>query len=159
MKLYISTGQEPPFGLPGTRRRHFSETQKTKVYDAIFSAGKDGLTRNDVATRVGLAADRISFYLSELKRAGYITSKGDPTTVDVNMGAEEAAMAALLGLENALVARVRETLKSGAAPSPDMDRAFVKYQKIKELALRPGTGAEGKVALRMAVLELVKLVF
>lgn len=155
MKQYIATSTDPPFRRKDKRNRFYSPTQKVQVYDAICDSGTSGITRPQIAQIVGLAPDRISFYLSELRRAGYIAVKGDPTTVSATMNADEAAFAAMLGLENALVARVREMGSS----TPSMDAGFVKYSKIKELALRPGTGPEGKVALRMAILELVKLVF
>lgn len=154
MKHYVATSTNPPFGREGNRARYFTPTQKSQVYDAIVRAGSNGTTRQAIAGVVGLPADRISFYLSDLRRGGFIAVKGDPTTVSPTMNAEEAAFAALLGLENALVARVRES-----GTTPEMDRSYVKYTKIKELALRPGTTAEGKSALRMAVIELVKLVF
>lgn len=156
MKRYSVTSTVPPFGQPNSRRPYsYSKSQKTECYDAIFNAGAQGLTRPEIATKVGLRADRISFYLSELKRAGYITVVGDPTTVLTTMTAEEASFAAMLGLENALVARVRE---DGGA-TPEQERGFVRYSKIKELALRPGTGPEGRTALRMAILELVKIIY
>lgn len=154
MKYYVATSQNPPFGRPGNRSWSFKPTQKTQVYDAIIGSGKDGATRKQIADKVGLAPDRISFYLSELCRGGSVAVKADPTVVSGNMSAEDAAMAALLGLETALVAKVKEL---GA--TAEMERGYVKYSKIKELALHPGTGAEGKVALRMALLELVKLVY
>lgn len=156
MKNYVATTLEPSYGRKGSPRRYgFTPTQKSNVYDAIVDSGKDGITRPDIAKKVRLPADRISFYLSDLRRAGFISVKGDPGVVSPTMGPEEAAFAALLGLENALVAAVRHQGKA----TDEQNRAFVKYQKIKELALRPGTGPEGKVALRMAVLELVKVVF
>lgn len=156
MKRYIATTVEPPYGRRGTdtRRRHFTPTQKSNVYDAIVGAGDDGLNRHEIAQAVGLAVDRIGFYLSDLRRSGFIAIKGDPATVNPNMGEKEAAYAAMLGLENAIVARIK-----ARGATPDMDRTFVKYTKVKELALRPGTGPEGDVAIGTCLTQLVKLVW
>lgn len=170
MKQYVATSTIPPFRRKADRGRYFSETQKTQVYDAIVDAGPEGITRPDIAAKVGLRADRISFYLSELRRNGFISVKGDPTTVSATMNADEAAFAAMLGLENALVARVREMTAAKKTPPPEMDKSFVKYTMLKERALaQPAAGSsatqvtaqknEATVALRMALIELVKLVF
>lgn len=170
MKSYTATQTVPPFGQAGhqSRRAHsFQRTQKTDVYDAIVQSGSSGITRPEIAAKVGLAPDRISFYLSDLRRAGYIAVKGDPTTVSATMNATEASFAAMLGLENALICMVRE-MPNGA--TSDMDRSFLRYTKTKERALAtpaPGSSleqikaqrAEAKVALRMAILELVKLIY
>jgi hypothetical protein len=123
------------------------------VYDAI-DASSSGLTANEIAAATRLVIDRVRFHLSDLRRGGYISVKGDPTTVSPTMNATEAAFAAMLGLENALIARARE-----GNVTAEIERGFAKYQKIKELSLRPGTASEGKVALKMALLELVRLVF
>lgn len=158
MKHYAVTKSPPPFGVPGQRPSfRWTSTQKSNVYDAIYAAGANGITRADIAKKVGLQADRISFYLSDLRRAGHIEVKGEsnPNIVTPQMNAQEAAFAALLALESALVTAAREQ----GAPTAEQDRAFVRYSKIKELALRPGTTAEGKTALRMAILELVKVVY
>lgn len=156
MKQYIVTSTNPPFQRRRDRRFSFGPPiQKVSIYDCVEEAGQNGITANDIALRVKFQIDRVRFHLSELKRAGLISVRGEPTTVTVTMNATEAAFAAMLGLENALVARVREEKKV----SPELDRAFVKYSKLKELALRPGTTHEGKSALKMAVLELVKMVF
>lgn len=166
MKQYVATKVNPPFGRdPQSRSRFFSPTQKTNVYDAIVASGTKGLTRKEVSAKVGLAPDRISFYLSELRRAGYISVLGDPTTVAVTMNAEEAALAALLGLENAMVAKFRE-IKA----TPEQNKSYVKYTQVKTKALQepaPGSSPaqiqaqkmEAQVALRMTLIELVKLIY
>lgn len=159
IKHYAATQSPPPFGIPGGPQRGrygFTATQKSDVYDAIHRAGKGGITRADIAAKVGLRPDRISFYLSDLRRAGHIEVVGDqnPYVVTPQMNAREAAFAAMLALESALVTAAREQ----GAPTPEQEKAFVKYNKIKELALRPGTGPEGRTALRMALLELVRVV-
>jgi len=157
VKLYVATALKPPFSTRAYavqgRYWHHNDTQKSRIYDAIHAAGKDGIERNGISTATNLAPAKVGFYLSELKRVGLIAVKGDPTTVTLNMTAEEAALAALLALETALKVKVRET-----SFTPDMDRAFVKYLKIKEHVLHT-PGPEGKVALRLAVLEMIKLVY
>lgn len=68
--------------------------------------------------------------------------------------AHELLCEALVKLEAAMVA------KHGAKPAPEVEAAFAKYQKCKALALHAGTPApEAAVALRMATVEAVKLVF
>jgi hypothetical protein len=79
------------------------------------------------------------------KKAAFATPKLDARTV---------AFEALAKLEDALVARATE---SGI--TPEAAAAFEKYQKLKALALQPGTTHEGRTALRLATIELVKLVF
>src|SRR5690606_8223500 len=66
----------------------------------------------------------------------------------------EAAHAAMLALEDALVMKA----KTGGI-TPEIERAFEKYQKLKAMALRPGTDQEGKTALRLSMVELIKMVF
>lgn len=155
MKLYIPTKAIPPFHT-SKRGKYFTATQKSNVYDAILAGGEDGRTRPQIAQAVGLPADRVSFYLSDLRRAGYIAVKGDVTgAVSPNMNAEEAMLASILGFEHALVARVREMPKG---PTQEMEKAFATYSKLKELFLRPGTAAEGRTALRMGLTVLLKLV-
>jgi len=67
----------------------------------------------------------------------------------------EAASVAMLALENALVVRAR---KEGI--TPEMEKAFVRYQKLKALALNAGAADnEAKSALRLSFIDIVKLVF
>lgn len=165
MKRYVCTTTVPPYGREGSRTSYrFTRTQKTDVYDAIVRAGKNGTTRAEIAIAVGLQADRISFYLSDLRRSGYIAVQGDPTTVSPTMNSEEALFAALLGLENALIAKVRES-----GTTAEMDKSFVRYTKFKERALaEPASTStpeqvkaqrnEARMALRLAVVDLVKLI-
>ncbi len=68
--------------------------------------------------------------------------------------AKLAAFEALAKLEDALVAKATEQ-----GITPEMGTAFERFQKIKARALAPGTPGEGAVALRMATIELVKLVY
>lgn len=162
MKLYMATKTTPPYGKLGARSYSFKRTQKTDVYDAIVAAGAEGITRPDIAKKVNLAADRISFYLSDLRRSGFIAVKGSPVDLSL-MDEQEAAFYAMEALENALVAKAKKlyTLKDSVstAKATEMERSFVKYNKIKALALRGSTAGEVGVALRMSLLELVKLVF
>ena len=67
----------------------------------------------------------------------------------------EAAAAAMVALENALVVRAK---KDGI--TPEMDKAFQRYQKLKALALNAGAfDNEAKSALRLSFTEIIKLVF
>lgn len=68
--------------------------------------------------------------------------------------AGEAAMLALVHLENAMVLRAKSF-----GISPEMEKAFEKYTKLKGMALRPGSPTEGQQAMKLATIELVKLVF
>lgn len=43
--------------------------------------------------------------------------------------------------------------------TPEQESGWKKYQGLKALALRPGTDAEGQVALKQALLQAVKLAF
>lgn len=180
MKQYIATTSEPPFKRAGNRPRWFTATQKSQVYDVIVASGTNGATRTTIANAVGLAPDRISFYLSDLRRAGYIAIKGDPTTVSPTMGAEEAALASMLGFENAFVAKLREIITPGHDATRcacvkcqelrTLNTGYLKYTRIKEMAIaEPAAGSsvaqvqaqknQSKVALRMALIELIKLIF
>lgn len=68
----------------------------------------------------------------------------------------EAKMVGLLALENALVAGI----KSGAVTVTDeIDKQFDRYNKVKAMAMRPGSAQEEKQAMVLAATALVKLVF
>ena len=60
---------------------------------------------------------------------------------------------ALTALEEALLTLAEKNL------TPELHTAWERYGKLKTLALNPGTQAEGRAALKQAVLTLVKLVF
>jgi hypothetical protein len=66
----------------------------------------------------------------------------------------EAAMKALVHLENALVLRAKTQ-----GITPEMEKSFDRYNKLKGMALRPGSDNEGRQAMKLATVELVKLVF
>ena len=68
--------------------------------------------------------------------------------------AGEAAMLALVHLENAMVMRAKSV-----GITPEMEKSFEKYTKLKGMALRPGSDNEGRQAMKLATVELVKLVF
>lgn len=68
--------------------------------------------------------------------------------------AGEAAMDALLALENALVLRAKTV-----GITEEMEKSFDRYNKLKGMALRPGSDNEGRQAMKLATVELVKLVF
>lgn len=154
MKRYIATGTQPPF-----HRQAFRQTQKEKCYFAILDGGQDGLTRPEIAAKVGLQVDRINFYLSELRRAGFITYRGAPVDIS-KLSAADAALVAMESMENALVAKAKEEAKKNKGVLPqEMEKAFARYQKVKALALGGQTSGELRAALRLALIELVKMVF
>lgn len=129
-------------------------TLKTKVYDFIATTGDTGANRREIAEATQLNVGRVSSYLAELKREGFVQKLGeqvDPST----LSAEDSILYALGALENALIAKAT---KAGKV-TQEQEKAFVRYQKIKSLFLGARTGGEESSALRMAVIELVKLVF
>lgn len=145
-KTYAWTGKAPNWST-------YQRTQKTQTFDAVKSAGPDGITREKICTVTDLPKQRVWFYLSELRRAGLIKRLGDaidPST----MGPLEAKVFALNALENALVANAKVV-----GVTPEVDKAFVRYNKIKSLALGAKTDGEMNAALRHAMIDLVKLVF
>lgn len=63
-------------------------------------------------------------------------------------------MAALLAIEAAIIARAKKKI------SPELQAAFDKYNKLKARALHPDTpGPESLVALRMALIRTIELLF
>lgn len=62
-------------------------------------------------------------------------------------------MKALIALEEAVKDRAEKHL------TQDMETAWAKYNKLKAMALQPGSSQEGKTALRMAIHKLIDLVF
>lgn len=184
MKRYNATSSVPPFGRAGdgSRERKFPRfvaTQKTQTYDAVFGAGSDGLTAHEIAQKAGITVERVRFYLSDLRRLGFIEVKGDPSIVTQTMTVEEAAFAAMLGLENALITKarsigcgdpVKEKDPKFAPAILEINRQFVRYNKIKGMALAESHGivsaaqkesedAVRSAALRQALVDLVKLVY
>jgi hypothetical protein len=68
--------------------------------------------------------------------------------------ATEAKQFAMLALENAMLAIAKR-----AGFPKELEDAFTKYQKIKEHAIRPGNENEGAVAMKMALLAVIKATF
>ena len=147
MKRYSCTTTQPPW--------HSWQTSslKAKVYNHIKSIGDKGANRREIATAVNLNVGRVSSYLAELKRAGLIKRLGDqidPTTLSV----EDAALFAMNAMENALVIRAT---KRGI--TQEMDKAFIRYNKIKSLFIGGKTDGEVSAALRASLIDLIKLTF
>jgi hypothetical protein len=165
VKTYVATST--PFYK--TRRKSWApKTQKERVYDAIKDAGAAGITVADLVAKFGdISKSNIVFYVNKLKKGGNIAVQGDPQSVPTNGDPKMAAFAALVGLENALTAKLNADPK--LLNDASLGAAFAKYQKIKAAALAPSHASSvaqreadanaAKVALRMAVLELVKMVF
>lgn len=63
------------------------------------------------------------------------------------------ALAALAALEALIMEMATSQM------TPEMDDSWRKYQKIKALALNPGTAGEERAALKQAVIHAVKLAF
>lgn len=68
--------------------------------------------------------------------------------------AEEAALAALVSIETALVARAQQL-----GITDEMEKQFDRYQKLKAHVLKPGSPAEEKAFLRRTLLDAINLVF
>lgn len=77
---------------------------------------------------------------------------GAPVTMPKTHG--EAAMDAMVRLENALVLRAK-----AVGITDEMEKIFDRYQKLKGMALRPGSDNEGRMAMVQSLIALVKLVF
>jgi hypothetical protein len=164
-KQYIVTQQTPPWvkqaqHAASVGRWAPTPTQKHQVYGAIVAAGQDGADRTAISQKVSLSPHRVSFYLNTLKREGYITTKDAPVDVTL-MSPEDAKLYALKVLEDTLVVVAK---RSGI--TPDMDKQFAIYQKVKAVALsevsggqRGATDNEKRQALKLATLALVKAVF
>lgn len=143
-------------------------TQARMVYDAVKNSAGGAITK--AAIVAALAAEghpvsdkNVAFYLNRLRRAGYIVDMSAGPVVAPTMGADAAAYAALAALENALVAKAKE---SGITDA--MERDYARYLSVKKLALDEakatvpgGSVRDGdiRLALRTAILLLVKLVY
>jgi hypothetical protein len=66
----------------------------------------------------------------------------------------EGKLVGMLALENALV-----IASKSIDITPSIEKAFDRYNKLKAMAMRPGSENEGNMAARMAIIDLVKLVF
>ncbi len=69
---------------------------------------------------------------------------------------EQVRLNALVALEDALVTMAAQSTNGVGA---ELEKHFDRYQKVKAIALRPGTPGEERAALRLALIEAVKLVF
>lgn len=66
---------------------------------------------------------------------------------------QEAINAAMLALENAMVVKAKTN-----GITDEMEKQFTRYQKLKAMAMRPGSTQEGQTALRLAVIDLIKII-
>src|SRR5678815_225807 len=97
--------------------------------------------------------------------AGQMPTAGGPTpttaaevakSLSANWQVPEAQMVGLLALENALVVAIK---RGQMRMNPEVEKSFDRYEKLKQVAMRPGSAQEGKQAMKMATIDLVKLVF
>lgn len=128
-------------------------TWKMKVYDFIKSKGDVGANRREIAEAVNLNVGRISSYLAELKREGWVKRLGD--SVDQkDLPPEESVLFAMNALEVALVSKAT---RDGV--TPQLEKEFAVYQKVKSRVLGAGTTPEeARTALRMSLVRLVQMV-
>jgi len=66
----------------------------------------------------------------------------------------EARLQALASLENALV-----VIAKTEGITPEMEKAFDRFNKLKSVGLRPGSANEGRMGFREATIALVRVVF
>jgi len=71
-----------------------------------------------------------------------------------NWSIGEAKLVAMLALENAMVVVAKKS-----TITPEMEKAFDRYGKVKNMFLRPGSEQEEKQAARLSILEIVKTFF
>jgi hypothetical protein len=74
----------------------------------------------------------------------------------INWSAGEAKMVGLLGLENAMAVMGKLGI---IKDTPEVEKAFDRYNKCKASAMRPGSDQEGKQAMVLAATSLIKIVF
>lgn len=74
----------------------------------------------------------------------------------VDSGSTTTFLKALGLLEDALIERAMEP---SFKMTDDLEKQWARYNKIKALALQPGTTAEGRVALKTALVKVIDLVF
>jgi DNA-binding GntR family transcriptional regulator len=140
------------------RRRSWRGPSKLDAFLKAFVDVPGGLTVTDLETRLGMSTAMVRSYLYTLSKRGLICRQDEvgskmherPELV----GPEEAVAQALLALEAAMASRA---IHQGI--TPESDAAFQRYQKIKARAIRPTGTGEDRVALRMALLELIKMLF
>jgi hypothetical protein len=146
----------------GTRSSWRKPTQQQAVYEAVKAAGSDGVTAEQIVAALastvfdkgtGCSKKNVDYYVNALRKAGYIAEKGAVGSVSPMAKADDAILAALAGLEAALVARARDL-----GITEKMKDDYETYQKIKARILRPSTDGEGAAALNVGMQKLVKLV-
>ncbi len=162
-KLYAPTAATPPWGS-------YSHTQKTTTYDAVKAAGEEGISREDICKKTNLPKQRVWFYLSELRRGGFIKRLGE--AIDpAQLNPIDAQLHAMAALENCVIVNAGDHLSTCSTCKAAKDdeakrcnsykeisRAFVRYTKIKSRVLGGSTAGEQKAALRLSIIELIKLV-
>lgn len=147
----------------GSRRYSYQRpTQKQAVYEAVKAAGAAGVTNAGIATAlastqfdkgVGCSLKNVAFYTNHLRKHAHIAEKGTASAVSPAMGADDALFAALVVLENALVAKAKER-----GLTEEMRGEYLIYKKCLALALAPGTPGEGRNALAMAIKKILNIV-
>lgn len=145
-----------PFGRTRTRKVRPAITVKTKPAprDAKCSGCRMKILKGEEATYVRVRTRRFHKGCTPANIGAPPTAAAPSSESKMPSGADAAMQFALLALENAM----GEKAKALNYPEA-LDKAFQKYNKIKELALRPGTQSEGATAFRLAVVEVVKAVF
>jgi hypothetical protein len=67
----------------------------------------------------------------------------------------EAKLVAIQALENAMVVIAKHT----ANLTPEMEKSFDRFRKVKTVFMRPGSEGEERQGAKLAVLEIVKSFF
>lgn len=145
-----------PFGTGRTRKVRPAISVKTKPAPRVAkcSACRMKIQKGEEATYVRVRTRRFHKGCTPANIGAPPTAAAPTSETKMPSGSDASAQYALLALENAMGEKAK------ALNYPDaLDKAFQKYNKIKELALRPGTAGEGATAFRLAVIEVVKAVF
>ncbi|MBC7438313.1 MAG: helix-turn-helix transcriptional regulator [Bdellovibrionales bacterium] len=72
-----------------------AQVQRLRAFRALVVAGPEGLTPSDMAGKLGIAPNALSFHLKELAHAGLVTSQ--PRGRNLIYRAGFATMSSLLG--------------------------------------------------------------
>lgn len=144
-------------------RPYTGSVKKTKQFKSSITAkakiAKRKSTCNGCGARIN-PGDNVTVVRHRLRRYHTATcvpqnvTQPPPASPSMPKNAIEAAYAALLSMENALVAKAKQH-----GITPEIEKSFDRYQKLKAVALRPGSENEGKMALRNAILDIVKMIF
>jgi hypothetical protein len=81
-------------------------------------------------------------------------ARGAFTAIPASPSLENKRLETLVLLEETIVLAAK---RNGV--TDDMQKQFDKYEKLKAMALKPGSTGEERTAFRMAVLEAVKMAF